>query len=115
MNELNEECEVVPSEIKDLAELNQSEAQNEIDRADKGFVGKTEVNGIEISVAWDQGYGEYTIFFPGIKESEKQVVRINRNIGDAQEVFEFAKSEAEAVEDPIDLYKKVFEFSKKLE
>lgn len=79
---------------------------------------KETVNGVEISVGWDDGYGDYTIYFPQIDISDEvrergiadQVIRISESAEDAKKVFEYAKGLAERGESIEVIYKKVEEY-----
>ena len=78
------------------------------------FLAKETINGINISVGWDQGYMDYTIYLPQIEVGHPgipdQVIRISEEAEDAKKVFEFAKNEAGNSEDVYDLYHKVENF-----
>ena len=80
---------------------------------------KAMVNGVEISVGWDSGYDDYTIYFPGIEMTSQeaqdkgvfdQVIRISDNPEDAKKVFEYAKKVAEEESNLYNLFKKVEAF-----
>jgi hypothetical protein len=79
---------------------------------------KTTVNGIEISVGWDKGYGEYTIYFPQIeigdaarkKSVSDQVLRISEDLNQVKEIFDYSVKIAETESDVYKVYVKVFDF-----
>ncbi len=90
---------------------------------EKRYFEKETINGIEIEVGWDNGYGDYTIYLPQIEiiggEAEKrgisdQVLRISENPELAKKVFEFAKGAATQEKDAYDLYNRVEKFIKSL-
>jgi len=89
---------------------------------DKSYLEKATVNGTEISVGWDDGYRDYTIYFPQIKfgeEAEKrgvydQVIRISERLEAAKDVFNYAVARAKLTNDVLEIYKKVESFSRNL-
>jgi hypothetical protein len=79
---------------------------------ERKFLKKETVNGIEISVGWDEGYEDYTIYLPQVQtDYEKgisdQVVRIGESTEAAERVFEKAKELAAASSTPEELYLKM--------
>ena len=89
----------------------------------KHYFEKVTINGIEMEVGWDSGYGDYTIYLPQIEiiggEAERrgisdQVLRISENPELAKKVFEFAKEAANHEKDVYDLYNRVEKFIKSL-
>lgn len=81
-----------------------------------------EVNGIDISVGWDQSYGNYTIYFPQIKLGEEvsargvhdKDIRLTRRPEVAKQIFDYALKEAESTKNVYDLYLKVEAFARTL-
>ncbi len=68
------------------------------------------VNGIEISVAFDPYYGDYTIYFPQIEfgvdeDVPDQVLRISENPDEAKSFFEMAKKLANEGMDMYEIFK----------
>lgn len=90
---------------------------------DKSYHEAATVNGVEISVGWDNGYRDYTIYFPQIqldKETAKkgiydQVIRITRQPKIAKQVFDYAVARARLTSNPHEIFKKVEEYSRSLE
>jgi hypothetical protein len=90
------------------------EARLEMENEKGHYLEKTNVNGIDISVGWDRGYSEYTIYFPQIIADEQaskkgvsdQVLRINKDQKNAKKVFDFASQEALNEKDVYKLYLK---------
>ena len=89
----------------------------------KSYHEQTTVNGIEISVGWDRGYDDYTIYFPQIELSHAwenepgvsdQVIRITRKPEVAKQIFDFAAKKAGEVKNVYDLYREVNKFSRDL-
>jgi hypothetical protein len=82
----------------------------------------TTVNGVDISVGWDNGYNDYTIYFPQIQideeSSEKgvydQVIRLTRRPEVAKQVFDYAVVQAKLTSDLHEIFKKVEEYSRDL-
>ena len=79
------------------------------------------VNGIEISVGWDRGYDEYTIYFPQIDINEvsergvsDQVLGLTGRPEVAKKVYDKAVELAETTPDVYELYKKIDTFSRGL-
>ncbi len=86
---------------------------------DKGYYEQTTVNGVEISVGWDKGYDNFTIYFPQIKLGVKegvtdQVIIIAEQSEAAKQVFDYAVQLAEKETDVYEIYKKVDAFVKNL-
>lgn len=79
------------------------------------------VNGIQISVSWDHGYGDYTIYLPQIDLSESrkhgvsdQVLRLTRRPEVAKQVYDKAVELAKTTPDVYELYKLIEIFSREL-
>ena len=89
---------------------------------DKSYHEATTVNGVEISVGWDNGYDDYTIYFSQIQlgeESSKkgvydQVIRLTRRPEVAKQVFDYAVARAQLTSDLHEIFKKVEEYSRDL-
>lgn len=102
--------EVTKNQIKDAKQEMESEQGHYLEQAS--------VNGIDFSVGWDNGYRDYTIYFPQIEIGEKayeqnvpdQVIRISKNREKAKKVFDFIKQEAQQEGDVYKLYKKAENF-----
>ena len=81
---------------------------------DIDYKAKETVNGVTISVAWDEGYENYTIYFPQIialrNGVNDQVIRIDNDPKHAEEVFDYASKLALSIKDVYELYKKVRAF-----
>lgn len=98
------------------------EDAKEIEELDKSYLEETTINGKVISVGWDEGYNDYTIYFPQINIGDEarekgvydQVIRISQNPKIAKEVFDFASKLAQTESDIYIIYKKVEEFSRDL-
>jgi hypothetical protein len=81
------------------------------------FSEKKIVNGIKIKVRWDEGYDDYTVYFPQImlgEEAEKkgvsdQVIRLTHKEKIAKQVFDYAIKLAETETDVYEIYKQVKE------
>ncbi len=85
----------------------------------KAYREQTNVRGIDISVGWDRGYDDYTIYFPQIEIGIEggvpdQVIRISRKPEIAKQVFNFAAKKAEEAKDVYELYRAVEKFSRNL-
>ena len=85
----------------------------------KAYLERTNVNGIDISVGWDRGYDDYTIYFPQIELGKEegiydQVIRLTRKTEVAKQVFDFATKEAEKTKNVYDLFRSVEKFSRDL-
>lgn len=66
-----------------------------------GYHEKCEVNGIKISIGWDSGYEDFTIYFPQINLQvgwengvSDQVIRISQDEKDAKAIYDFAVQQA---------------------
>jgi hypothetical protein len=74
-----------------------------------GYYSRSIVNGIEISVGWDRGYQDYTVYLPQIDLQEfgacDQVIRISRDSAHARQVIEYAVAQAAHASSPIELFK----------
>lgn len=70
-----------------------------VERKPERYQANAEVNGIRISVGWDEGYNEYTIYFPDATDIANQLHRIGRDRRYAEDLFEDAK---EMASNPID-------------
>ena len=89
---------------------------------EKPYREETTVNGVEISIHWDNGYGDYVIYFPQIelgdtayeKGVSDQVLRISQKPEVAKQVFDYASKLAQTEKDVYEIYKKVDEFSRDL-
>ena len=86
----------------------------------KAFSASERVNGVDISVGWDNGYDDYTIYFPQIELSkvegvDDQVIRITRKPDVAKLVFDYACQLAKKQPDVYKIYKCVEEFSRDLQ
>lgn len=71
--------------------------------------GLQDVNGIQISVAWDKMYGDYTLFLPQLKPDwargvNDQVIRLSKLAREAHKAFEYACRLAEQGKDVEDIY-----------
>lgn len=94
------------------------DAKIEMDSEKGHYFEKATVNDIDFSVAWDDGYRDYTIFFPQIELDENaygqnifdQVLRINEDRETAKKVFDFVNQEAQQENDVYELYKKTENF-----
>ena len=94
----------------------------EVKSPEKPFYEKTTVNGTEFSVGWDEGYKDYTIYFPNLELGDEarergvhdQVIRLSRKPEIAKKVFEYASQIAQIETDPFAIYKKVSDFSRDL-
>lgn len=85
----------------------------------KDYYEKINVNGTEISVGWDTGYDNFTIYFPQIEVGAKQGVEdqaiiIADQAETAKQVFDYAVQLAEKETDIYEIYKKVRAFVKKV-
>ena len=99
-----------------------NEAIKKIDDAEKertGFVGKAEVNGIRISVVWDEYYGCYTIYFEQSDSSKTEQQKnsdptlfLGREPETAKPYFEQACELAKVVSGVDEIYKKMQERTK---
>ncbi len=92
-----------------------------IEAPEKPLYEKREVNGVPISVGWDRGYEDYTIYFdvklpPDASDRGvyDQAIRISHRPDVAKQVFDFAAAQAEIESDPVELIKKVEEFARTL-
>jgi len=93
--------------------------EESIKGVDKTYREQETVNGVEISVAWDESYNDYTIYFPQIvidfeKGVSDQVLRITRRSEEAKKVFDYVAELARTGDDVHEIYKKVELFSKGL-
>ena len=89
----------------------------------RGYHEATTVNGVDISVGWDNGYNDYTIYFPQIDlshawENEEgvsdQVLRLSRRPDVAKKVFDYAVQLAQTESNVYEIYRKVDAFSRDL-
>jgi len=85
----------------------------------KDYHEKINVNGTEISVGWDTGYNNFTIYFPQIEILVKegvndQIIIIDKQSEVAKQVFDYAVQLAEKETDIYEIYKKVRAFVKKV-
>lgn len=100
-----------------LKKIEEAKAENR-EKEIKSFRGVETVNGVEISVAWDEGYKEYTIDFPQISlgdEAQEQgisdrILRIDRSPETAKLVFDYAYRIAKGEPDVYKIFKKVETF-----
>jgi len=89
---------------------------------DKSYHESTTVNGVEISIGWDNGYNDYTIYLPQIRLGEEasekgvydQIIRLTRHPKIAKQVFDYAVARAQLTSDLHEIYKKVEEYSSDL-
>jgi len=103
------------------------EMDGEMNSKETGHYYKNEkINGVNFIVRWDEGYRQYTVYFPDIKTYQRmvdlygvadQVIRISNDPKKAEKVFDYTRKEAENVRyaDPYSLYKKVDEFIQNLD
>ena len=92
------------------------------DKAMKSFSRNETVNGIEISVGWNDGYRGYTIYFPDIvigdegreKGVADQVIRIDTNPETAALVADYARKIAKGEPDVYKVYKRVETFTREV-
>lgn len=100
---INESISIYPwstsMKVKELKQVIRESVKKVIteNQATKSFRKSATVNGISISVGWDAGYGDYSIYFPQIDmDAAKnygvgdQVIRISENPQDAARIFEKA-------------------------
>ncbi len=85
----------------------------------KAFVGRDNVNGVDIAVHWDKGYDDYVIYLPQIKlfkveGVDDQILRITRKPDVAKLVFDYARQLAKIEPDVYKMYKRLEEFSENL-
>lgn len=88
----------------------------------QNYSDKTKANGIEMSVAWDDEFGDYTIYFPQIRLNNEatskgiydQIIRVSENPDSAKKVFNFAIMQAFQGKPLNDLYKAVLNYSRSL-
>ena len=98
---------------------NRTPADYADEQESKKYREATTVNGVEISVGWDNGYDDYTIHFPqiqlGEESSEKgvydQVIRLTRRPEVAKQVFDYAVARAQLTSDLHEIFKKVEEYA----
>ncbi len=83
----------------------------------KSYHEKCTENGIEISVGWDVGHNDYTIYFPQIdldyawnEETSDQVIRITQLPDVAKQIYDYAVKQASQVKDVYELYRRVNAF-----
>jgi hypothetical protein len=88
--------------------------RNEGSAPHERFTEKTTVNGIEISVGWDRGLHDYTLYFPSIELGEKaasfkvydQIIRVGDTEEEAKVAFKYACWQANGgVEGPDAVYR----------
>jgi|GEM_PF-5733371 len=87
----------------------------DIEAPDAPYQEHSDVNGVEMSVGWDDEYKEYTISFPGMELGDEarekgvhdQVVKISQEPELAKEVFAYTEEAAKVDGDVYELYKKV--------
>ena len=114
-NHINAQLEVGQTSDHLLVKINTMivRDQREQQRAqrDTSYKDRTSINGIEISIAWDEGYDGYTIYFPQIDTDvgfergvADQILRISDNVEHARKVYEYAIQLASTVPDVYDLY-----------
>lgn len=80
------------------------------------------VNGVEMKIAWDEQYDNYSIYFPQIKIGEEaanngiydQVVVLSNNADAAKQAFALAAQLAESNASLYEIYQKVDELSGEL-
>lgn len=102
--------------------FNNLSTQRNENLVDKSYRDLKISNGTKIAVGWDNGYSDYTIYFPelelGDEAREKgvydQVIRISEIKDVARKVFDYAVSLAETETGIYDIFKKVEEFSRDL-
>jgi hypothetical protein len=58
-------------------------------KIDTSYLENFEINGTEVSVGWDEGYNDYTIYIPQASALE-QIVRVGGDIETAKIVFNIA-------------------------
>ena len=93
-------------------------AKQEMESEQGHYLEKASINGVDFSVGWDNGYRDYTIYFPQIEFGENayeqgvsdQVLRISENREIAKKVFDFVNQEAQRESDVYKLYKKTEDF-----
>lgn len=71
--------------------------------------GLQEINGVQIGVGWDKGYGDYTLYLPQLnpdwaRNIDDQVIRLSKLPQEAQKAFEYACTLAEEGKDIEDIY-----------
>ncbi|MBX7144175.1 MAG: hypothetical protein K1X79_06970 [Oligoflexia bacterium] len=110
------------SELEEVTVRRADEQSSEKGPTEEGrYRDRKTVNGIEISVAWDALYGDYTIYFPQIDLTEAwqrqiydQVLRLSTLPEIAKVVFAYAVETAPACSDVYQLYEKVQGWSRQL-
>ena len=88
----------------------------------KDYYEKSSPGGTDFSVSWDDGYDDYTIYFPEIKIGDEardrgvddQVIRISQIPEVAKKVFDFATKISAQEEDVYEVYKQVEEYARTL-
>ncbi|MDZ4295795.1 MAG: hypothetical protein U1A16_00295 [Patescibacteria group bacterium] len=100
--------------------MKESIEQNMTSHEEERFVEKAEVNGIKISVGWDDSlaHQEHTIYFPQIAVGEKastegvadQIIRVGQNQELAKHAFYYAEGVASMTNDVYDVYRRVEKF-----
>lgn len=85
--------------------------------AEEKFHQKETINGIEISVGWDDGHRKYVMYFPQVAFTEgeergvyDQIIKISEDAEEAKKVFEYAEEQAAREKDVYNVYKKVEEY-----
>ncbi|HRZ95003.1 MAG TPA: hypothetical protein P5262_00320 [Candidatus Moranbacteria bacterium] len=103
------------------------EMHGEMNSKETGHYYKNEkINGIHFIVRWDEGYRQYTVYFPDIKTYQRmvdrygitdQTIRISNDPKKAEKVFDYIEKEVKNVRyaDPYSLYKEVDEFIQNLD
>ena len=116
------DIDTTPMTLEDVkkveAILSEEKNASSMEDEERCYYEKTTVNGIEISVGWDQGYDEYTLYFPQIQIGEEarekgvwdQVIRISESLDDAKKIFNLSVEIAHNESDVYKIYEKVFNF-----
>jgi hypothetical protein len=119
-----EEFDIDEDPTKDIHHEVRSAAGDVIEQSytlnapEERFLGQETVNGIEISVGWDDSYGDYTIYLPQISLGEEahdqgiydQVIRSTRLGSEARKLFKKAKEMANDCKDSYELYLKLEDY-----